>query len=73
MDIQEREIDIECPLISKSRNEESKNKRKCDDFLEEVMKILALAGPLMSVNFLLYCLQVGVSDERVRLNLNGLK
>ncbi|KAH0759753.1 hypothetical protein KY290_023246 [Solanum tuberosum] len=54
MDIQ----DIECPLISKSRNEESKNKRKCDDFLEEVKKILALAGPLMSVNFLLYCLQV---------------
>lgn len=55
MDIQ----DIECPLIiPKSRNEESKNERKCDDFLEEVKKILALAGPLMSVNFLLYCLQV---------------
>ncbi|KAM3338788.1 protein DETOXIFICATION 16 [Capsicum galapagoense] len=58
MDVQEREIDIECPLISKSINEESKNKRKCDDFLEEVKKILSLAGPLMSVNLLLYCLQV---------------
>lgn len=70
MDIQ----DIECPLIiPKSRNEESKNERKCDDFLEEVKKILALAGPLMSVNFLLYCLQVRVLNERVRLNLNGLK
>lgn len=68
MDIQEREIDIECPLISKSRNEESKNKRICDDFLEEVEKILALAGPLMSVNFLLYCLQVGVSDEQIKMS-----
>ncbi|XP_059309108.1 protein DETOXIFICATION 16-like isoform X1 [Lycium ferocissimum] len=59
MDIQEREIDLECPLlVSNSRNEESKNKRKCDVFLEEVKKILALAGPLMSVNLLLYCLQV---------------
>ncbi|KAJ8562795.1 hypothetical protein K7X08_031247 [Anisodus acutangulus] len=58
MDIQEREIDLECPLISNSRNDASKNKRKCDAFLEEVKKILALAGPLMSVNLLLYCLQV---------------
>lgn len=58
MDIQEREIDIECALISKSRNEESKNKRKCDEFFEEVKKLLGLAGPLMSVNLLLYCLQV---------------
>ncbi|CAN4106922.1 unnamed protein product [Withania somnifera] len=58
MDIQEREIDLEWPLISKSRNDESKYRRNCDDYLEEERKILALAGPLMSVNFLLYCLQV---------------
>ncbi|CAN4090182.1 unnamed protein product [Withania somnifera] len=58
MDIQERQMDLECPLVSKSRNDQSKNRRNCDDFLEEVKKILALAGPLMSVNLLLNCLQV---------------
>nr|XP_016509567.1 PREDICTED: protein DETOXIFICATION 16-like [Nicotiana tabacum] len=51
MDIQERELDLESPLIT-----ESKNRR--NEILVEVKKLLVLAGPLMSVNFLLYCLQV---------------
>ncbi|KAM3220686.1 hypothetical protein P3L10_019954 [Capsicum annuum] len=46
MDIQ----DVESPLIEESG--------KKDEILEEVKRLLVLAGPIMSVNFLLYCLQV---------------
>ncbi|XP_049359854.1 protein DETOXIFICATION 16-like [Solanum verrucosum] len=49
--------DIECPLIRETvKEEESKNKK--NEILEEMKRLLILAGPLMTVNFLIYCLQV---------------
>lgn len=49
--------DIECPLIRETvKEEESKNKK--NEILEEMKRLLVLAGPLMTVNFLIYCLQV---------------
>ncbi|XP_059287205.1 protein DETOXIFICATION 16-like [Lycium ferocissimum] len=55
MDIQ----DIECSLIAETVKEEAKKRgRRSDEILAEVKKLLILAGPLMSINFLLYCLQV---------------
>ncbi|CAN4084283.1 unnamed protein product [Withania somnifera] len=57
MDIQERDQDLESPLIGESGKKECHKKKK-DEILEEVNRLLVLAGPLMSVNFLLYCLQV---------------
>ena len=49
--------DIECSLIRETVNEEeSKNKK--NEIFEEMKRLLVLAGPLMTVNFLLYCLQV---------------
>ncbi|XP_060171583.1 protein DETOXIFICATION 16-like isoform X2 [Lycium barbarum] len=55
MDVQESDQDLECPLIGETEKE-FKNKK--NEIFGEVKRLLILAGPLMSVNFLLYCLQV---------------
>ena len=50
--------DLECPLIHYSQESEFQSKRKWDNVKIEVKKQLALAGPLMTVNLLINCLQV---------------
>ncbi|XP_059285733.1 protein DETOXIFICATION 16-like [Lycium ferocissimum] len=55
MDVQESNQDLECPLIGETEKD-SKNKK--NEIFGEAKRLLILAGPLMSVNFLLYCLQV---------------
>ncbi|KAK9275013.1 hypothetical protein L1049_022271 [Liquidambar formosana] len=60
MDIVEQKPGLESPLIPISQNKviESKNGLNKDEIFAEVKKLLLLAGPLVSVNLLLYCLQV---------------
>lgn len=50
--------DLECPLIHYSQESEFQSKRQWDNVKIEVKKQLALAGPLMTVNLLINCLQV---------------
>lgn len=49
---------LEWPLIVETEKEECKKRRRSDEIFAEVKKLLVLAGPLMSVNFSLFALQV---------------
>lgn len=60
METGEREEDhLEFALISKSGKEErSESRKKWEETMVEVKKLMGLAGPLMSVNLLLNCFNV---------------
>ncbi|KAJ7979494.1 Protein DETOXIFICATION [Quillaja saponaria] len=61
MDMEEQKKILKSPLIPISQDVDtcqSKNGNKKDEVLAEVKKQLALAGPLMTMNLLVNCLQV---------------
>ncbi|KAJ9689540.1 hypothetical protein PVL29_014966 [Vitis rotundifolia] len=58
MDGEDQKPSLELPLISQEAVSHSRNGAKREEILGEVKKQLKLAGPLMSVNVLLYSLQV---------------
>ncbi|XP_048228119.1 protein DETOXIFICATION 16 [Ricinus communis] len=58
MAMQEQTPSLEKPLISEAGTLESKRRFTKDEIVLEVKKQLKLAGPLVSVNFLMYLLQV---------------
>ncbi|XP_002526207.3 protein DETOXIFICATION 16-like [Ricinus communis] len=59
MDVQElKASDLESPLISEAGRLESKHRYTKNEIVLEVKKQLKLAGPLVSVNFLIFLLQV---------------
>ncbi|KAJ9689538.1 hypothetical protein PVL29_014965 [Vitis rotundifolia] len=59
MDGEDQKPSLESPLISQEAvSDHSRNGAKREEILGEVKKQLKLAGPLMSVNVLLYSLQV---------------
>ena len=57
MDGEDQKPSLESPLISQEAVSHSRNGAKREEILGEVKKQLKLAGPLMSVNVLLYSLQ----------------
>ncbi|RVW29812.1 Protein detoxification 16 [Vitis vinifera] len=57
MDGEDQKPSLESPLISQAAVSHSRNGAKREEILGEVKKQLKLAGPLMSVNVLLYSLQ----------------
>ncbi|KAL6331916.1 hypothetical protein AAG906_020265 [Vitis piasezkii] len=58
MDGEDQKPSLESPLISQEAVSVSRNGAKREEILGEVKKQLKLAGPLVSVNLLLYSLQV---------------
>ena len=58
MDGEDKKPSLESPLISQEAVFHSRNGAKREEILGEVKKQLKLAGPLVSVNLLLYSLQV---------------
>ncbi|GMH13799.1 hypothetical protein Nepgr_015640 [Nepenthes gracilis] len=59
MDVEEEKASAEIPLILEEGGSERRDGGfERDEVVMEVKKQLKLAGPLMSVNFLVYCLQV---------------
>ncbi|XP_048134187.1 protein DETOXIFICATION 16-like isoform X2 [Rhodamnia argentea] len=61
MDVEEQKQHLESPLLTVSRDKNasaSGNGFKKDEIFSEMKQQLSLAGPLVSVNLMIYCLQV---------------
>ncbi|ONI27499.1 hypothetical protein PRUPE_1G090300 [Prunus persica] len=64
MDAEEQAAGLESPLLPAPQEHESqttKGKQTKDEIIKEVKKQLSLAGPLVSSNFLLFGMQIGMS------------
>ncbi|KAI6680677.1 hypothetical protein NL676_034558 [Syzygium grande] len=61
MDVEEQKQHVESPLLAVSQEKKlstSGNGFKKDEIFSEMKRQLSLAGPLVSVNLMIYCLQV---------------
>ena len=58
MDRKEGDVDLESSLIHNSEKNVFQSRGKCNEVILEVKKQLALAGPLIMVNLLIYSLQM---------------
>ncbi|CAK7344570.1 unnamed protein product [Dovyalis caffra] len=58
MDLEEEKPSLDLPLIFQESTKESRYGFRKDEIVEEMKKQLVLAGPLVTVNFLIFLLQV---------------